>query len=385
MRHIKELTIKGFRGLHGVEMQNFGSINLFVGGNNSGKTSILEAIELMKHPHNMAHYIRVSRIREIAGSGIRSRLPLLDSLEWIFPANGIDESPKNENNKRGDIAIESVVGGEDISLVIQWEEQKVFISNLIDSNIEDKNNAIENLVKELIDEVEEVADEEVKMVNITSTLSIGAETEIKKYSLTIYSDIFKSGEESYPIFKTQFVSPVEHRVSLSATRAINDAVISGDRPKIIDALKLFDENIMGIEILSPDSKLSIPYINHRVLGLAPISIFGDGLKKALILASAVVRAENGVLLIDELETAVHTNALTNLFTWLIKACEEFDVQLFATTHSLEAIDAVLDVNSENLGELVIYRIGNNRGKSYVKRFSGATSYNLRNQLGQDVR
>jgi AAA15 family ATPase/GTPase len=44
---IDDVNIKGFRGLRDFSMENLGRINLLVGTNNSGKSSILEAIELM--------------------------------------------------------------------------------------------------------------------------------------------------------------------------------------------------------------------------------------------------------------------------------------------------------------------------------------------------
>ncbi len=41
---LQSLKIEGFRGFQNFEMANLGRINLLVGKNNSGKTSILEAI-----------------------------------------------------------------------------------------------------------------------------------------------------------------------------------------------------------------------------------------------------------------------------------------------------------------------------------------------------
>ncbi len=44
---IRELTIKKFRGFQHFEMQGLGRVNLLVGSNNSGKTSVLEAVQLL--------------------------------------------------------------------------------------------------------------------------------------------------------------------------------------------------------------------------------------------------------------------------------------------------------------------------------------------------
>ena len=50
MRHIKEITIDKFRGIEGLALKDLGDINLIVGDNNVGKTSILEAVQLFETP-----------------------------------------------------------------------------------------------------------------------------------------------------------------------------------------------------------------------------------------------------------------------------------------------------------------------------------------------
>ena len=42
------IRIQGYRGLDSFRMQGLGRVNLLVGTNNCGKTSILECIELLR-------------------------------------------------------------------------------------------------------------------------------------------------------------------------------------------------------------------------------------------------------------------------------------------------------------------------------------------------
>ena len=44
---IHSVTIKGYRGFHRFEMGQLGRVNLLVGKNNSGKSSVLEAMYLL--------------------------------------------------------------------------------------------------------------------------------------------------------------------------------------------------------------------------------------------------------------------------------------------------------------------------------------------------
>ena len=47
------IRINGYRGLDSFRMEGLGRVNLLVGANNSGKTSILECIELLIVPYLM--------------------------------------------------------------------------------------------------------------------------------------------------------------------------------------------------------------------------------------------------------------------------------------------------------------------------------------------
>lgn len=44
---LRDLRIKGFRGLRDLAMSGLGRVNLLVGTNNCGKTSVLEAMSLL--------------------------------------------------------------------------------------------------------------------------------------------------------------------------------------------------------------------------------------------------------------------------------------------------------------------------------------------------
>ena len=139
-------------------------------------------------------------------------------------------------------------------------------------------------------------------------------------------------------------------------------------------------------MLSPDSisyRFNI-YIQHKKLGLAPVSTFGDGIRRLLHIALKLASVKGGILLIDELESTIHTEALQNSFQWLVKWCTEMDVQLFATTHSLEAVDALLEV-TESDSDLVLYRLEPKEGKTKVVRHDGHRLRRLREELGQEVR
>lgn len=63
---VEKFKAMHFRGLNNLELDDFSKINVFVGANNSGKTSLLEALKLMSTPDNMGPGC-ANRITESAG------------------------------------------------------------------------------------------------------------------------------------------------------------------------------------------------------------------------------------------------------------------------------------------------------------------------------
>jgi len=125
-------------------------------------------------------------------------------------------------------------------------------------------------------------------------------------------------------------------------------------------------------------------VKHASLGRAPLHTFGDGLRRVFTFATAIPRVRGGFLLIDELETSIHTEALEKTFEWLVKACVDNNVQLLATTHSLEALD-VLAENSKKMDNFVVYRLQQEKEQKIAKRFDKDMVLYLREELGQELR
>ena len=80
---IDNLTIHRFRGIRDLTLENLGQINLLVGVNNSGKTTVLEAIYTYCNSLDPFPWLNTAWRREIKSS----RKSKLESLKWLFPQN----------------------------------------------------------------------------------------------------------------------------------------------------------------------------------------------------------------------------------------------------------------------------------------------------------
>ncbi len=79
----ESLDILRFRGLRGLRLAGFGRLNILVGGNNCGKTSVLEAFELCCDPLSPMRWISVADRRDIGSNSVDR----IDNVFWMFPVD----------------------------------------------------------------------------------------------------------------------------------------------------------------------------------------------------------------------------------------------------------------------------------------------------------
>ncbi|MEZ5401844.1 MAG: AAA family ATPase [Bryobacteraceae bacterium] len=86
----------------------------------------------------------------------------------------------------------------------------------------------------------------------------------------------------------------------------------------------------------------------------------------LALAVAIAKCRGGILLVDEIDTGLHYTVLSRMWRLISRAATEFDVQVFATTHSYDCIYSLAQICSTSDGSVTIQRI--ERGKQQSVRY-----------------
>ncbi len=105
----------------------------------------------------------------------------------------------------------------------------------------------------------------------------------------------------------------------------------------------------------------------------PLGTLGDGVNRILLIALSLANAQNKVLLIDELELGLHYSAMEKLWEMIFKYAVKWDIQVFATTHSQDAIRTFHYVASDEkyLNEAEYIRLQHSReGKNEAIIFDG---------------
>ena len=234
---------------------------------------------------------------------------------------------------------------------------------------------------------ESIYNEETEAFKGIAQYQFGTIIKKEKIELTNYTKISGILINEKNEIKIVYISPFEHLTGNVVTQ-----IIKNDEYKkiCILALQLFDPEIEDILILKNEvSNRPIEYIKHKTLGNMPLSTYGDGIKKVLVLANAIISANKGILLIDEIETSIHKKYYDDIFQFIVKACKAFEVQLFATTHSLEAIDGILATQNypNNVKDdcISIITLKKETNRTYSRVMTGKEVFDNREAFGFEVR
>lgn len=361
------INIESYRGLNHVVLEELNRVNVIVGDNNSGKTSILEAIQLLGSRNVLNNMISIAK-RRMAQNGLlmKNQLSSFDEFLYSFPA---------DRNEYKEICL-GAFGDKGEQIRVQ-----------IDGNI-----SREYLYKEELPGNEQIrfdmyCDEDgaIRYFQGGYSFDNGCLTEgeynFRETQLRPTEGFAgKCLKRNIPIV---CVSPLD----MYTNRIINDTIYKGmkseEKKNLIELLQLFDDRLIGVEVGIRYGKPTI-LVEMEGRGLMPVSVFGDGLKKVLTLANAVSKAEHGILLIDEFETGLHKSVLVKVAEWLFTMAERHDVQVFLTTHSGDALDALVQVQNKTDVEISAYRLEHYMGVTYVKNFNSKELSDLVGKQGMDI-
>ena len=115
--HIECMKIGHFRGIHDLSINNLNHINIIAGDNNSGKTSVLEAILLLRSPNNFTNILRIARLRDT--NVFFSGTSVYESFINLFP----QDTPKME------VTINAICRGKSITYSLLGEQKKIVMDS----------------------------------------------------------------------------------------------------------------------------------------------------------------------------------------------------------------------------------------------------------------
>lgn len=372
--YLENVQINSFRGIQQLEVLGLNHVNIIAGDNNSGKTSILEALMLLKNPSEFSNILRVSRLRDIPPYYANSASPYENFIN-LFPCGLL---PLN---------ISLLTWGRGGRSEIQIEGDQVKI--LLDAR--DRNKRFSSALKSRERQLSFFDDEDIESECFKGNLRFICDAKEIKNFIEFYPFSQMTGRE---ISRTNFLNMVYLSPTDHIRGNVFNRIIRNDSYKdvCLRILQLFDTEITDLLILKNEiTGRSVEYIKHKTLGSMPISTYGDGIKKVLSLANGIAQAADGVLMIDEIETAIHTKYYEDILRFIVKACKQFQVQVFITTHSIEAIDSLLatqDYDQQSKTDdisVLTFKKDSANSKTYSRVLSGRHVYSNREAFGFEVR
>ena len=282
------LTLTNFRGFTKLEIPKLARVNLIGGVNNAGKTSILEAL-----------YLLLARGTEE-----------IQKLPSVFRApSALDSNRYFWNWITKDRSAQSVAS---ISVQTQPESGvEVFVSR--------NTNASQ----------------------VRGYYYAGAGNH------AFSSERFGGGDpQDLPDASAFSPRPTE---PTDDARVYTEALaINLDNEERIEALvREIDDRVKRVRPLAdPKSNQPVLHVGLNNSETLPATQLGQGFNRLLRIYSALFAAEAQVFLIDEIETGLHHSVLPTIWKGLAAVARREDVQIFATTHSREAILAAHRVFSD---------------------------------------
>lgn len=247
------------------------------------------------------------------------------------------------------------------------------------------NNHISDIYIKSFKGISNLKLKDIKLINILT----GGNNSGKTSVLEVIQNMKNSSDfrmryisEEVRVDKIIYVSPIRH--------AEGDFYLSQilDYPEMyeqmLQVLKEYDKDIISINY-DDNERETYKILSKSNKKALPLDVYGNGMKKAILLMNAVIAAKDGILLLDEFETAIHPSAMNTTFKWIIESCKKLNVQVFMTSHSKEAIDKVLKCSPECIDDIAVYTLYKDSEGTSVRRLDGKMAIEAQDEMGLELR
>jgi AAA domain, putative AbiEii toxin, Type IV TA system len=279
---ISTLELQQFRGLEHVKFENLGRVNLIVGGNNVGKTSVLESLVLLCGNMNQLKDLPTT-FRELPQKGddeMESYWKLLLREERIFEFRIFSD-------------IGSVEGCEDT------EGEWVF--SHLNSNGHD--------------------------LGISVIFGLLGSVSIENFKAPFHLSILSTKQKD-----PAAISELYNRI----------APLNPDNEEKLEELlrKSIEPRLRRLRYARPEgTKTHLVYVDLGEGKMIPFTQMGQAFARTLQVYCEIFAQRPKILLIDEIENGLYYEGMEDYWKGLMAVLEDQDVQLFATTHSRECMEA----------------------------------------------
>ena len=322
-----KIQIQRFRGINNCTIDKLGKhVNLFVGRNNCGKTSVLDAIFLLTGMSNADLIRRINILREYRYSDF-TNLAVLNFYNFDITKNINLQCDEDTTTKR-----------------------ELIISPIIDEDLNNiKIDSISNQTENKIIKLELKFSKREGALTNTEYVSIGEDdNNIESIESSEKKSNRKQNSTNFPQFK--ITKPDRYKESIDCVflnskysltienKTLSSIIENKQKDIIINSLNRIDSKITDIAIIGNNVLIDVG-LNK----LIPLEVLGDGIRKLLTIITAIYKCKDGIVLIDEIDNGLHYSSMSVLWDTILYSAKEFNVQIFATTHNIDSLKALKSV------------------------------------------
>ncbi len=305
---LKDLNLRRYRGFESYRLADLARVNLLVGKNNTGKTSILEAVELLLSEGDPAALVESAKRRGEFSMDSASRADLAHVFygHECAPGAFFELSAADRSSLTGRILLP-----EDNPESWQTMRERLWMHD------PDPDKEIEATYGLCLD----MDSQRPTMLPLRENGSL------------IYGPWSRSQSNGRVRSAVHFLN-----LNLSSMQSAWNGVLKEKREKeIVEAMRILMPQIDSIQFQAGGRRENILVGEEGVQMRVPIGSYGEGMRRLLAISLALVGAQNGCLLIDEIDTGLHWTVMEDMWRLVAKAAQRYDVQVFATTHSYDCI------------------------------------------------
>ena len=313
MNGFKNLEIKNFRGIDHLKIDDFSRVNVLLGQNNSGKSTVLEAIAMLMGMSNPDLPQAINAIRA------RKAFSKFIDIQYFF--NNLNTAMPPE------VSAEETDGTS--------RHLKMALSYVFDELAEPDNQL----------------QQQTGAVNYVNTLEMnfdiakGTSSQSYKSWLRVNSQgmvVNRKLAEGYWENKRAWLTPSDLMTS-NLANDLAELFRRNRKDTVLALLKMFDNQINSIEILTDDI-----YVGFEGMAqMLPVSMMGDGLRRYLSIVASASNPMIDMFLIDEIDNGLHYSVYKKLWKAIFALATTTNKQVFVTTHSKETLSRLSQMLEEN--------------------------------------
>lgn len=358
---LESLVIQNFRALKDFEVPKLGRINLIVGKNDSGKSSVLEALRIYAGNANR------ELLETIAQEHDEPYRPEEDEADGNYPILPFKDFFSSRNFPENDANFIRIGRQKNANDILEIEH--VFFIKT-EKEITDTDGSVSTRVIRKVIKKSDIRDTDQEpgqaiLIRKGSNLiaSIDLDEPIRRRGSS-YDNVVRMPCSYVP---TQFIAMDElariwDQVGLLEGGDIVRKALSIIAPDLENiqfvekskANRIIDKDPGPNQRSQRTAKVKLKGLDRTI----PINSLGDGIQRILQLSLKLFPAQGGILLIDELENGLHFTVMKQVWELLFTMAKTLDIQIFATTHSWDCIEGFTQVAIEHEDtEGLLLRIG----------------------------